>query len=99
MKREAQVKEAITAVFQQEKHNLEGYKVFLFGSRATNHAKPRSDFDVGIIGDRPLDSKLFSVIEDKLDNLPVLYKIDLVDFSKVSERFKKEALKTVEDLL
>jgi len=33
---------------------------------------------------------------DDLDNLPVLYKIDLVDFSQTGELFQKEALKKIE---
>jgi hypothetical protein len=35
-------------------------------------------------------------IEEELENLPILYKIDLVDFRKASEEFKKIAKEKVE---
>lgn len=76
--------------------NTAKYKVFVFGSRVKGDNSLRSDIDVGILGDDavPLD-KMFKIREE-FDNLPILYKIDLVDFTIVSEKFKKEALKNIE---
>jgi len=35
-------------------------------------------------------------IEEEIENLPTLYKIDIVDFEEVSDEFKKEAFKDIE---
>lgn len=32
-------------------------------------------------------------IQEQIDNLPTLYKFDIIDFKIASEKFKKEALK------
>lgn len=71
---------------------LAGYRVFLFGSRAAGHARPRSDFDVGVMGSQPLPVKLYSDIEDAFDALPTLYRIDWVDFNQVSPSFRERAM-------
>jgi predicted nucleotidyltransferase len=71
---------------------LHGFKVILFGSRAVGRAGLRSDFDIGVIGDRPMPLDVFFRIEDKLEALPTLYSIDWVDLSRVSPDFRMRAL-------
>jgi predicted nucleotidyltransferase len=78
MNREEQVKLMISDVMRRFAHQLRGHKVVLFGSRAGGKARPRSDFDVGVIGDEPLPVKVFYEIDDMLENLPTLYRIDWV---------------------
>ena len=96
--REAEVMAMIRDVFRRIAPLLDGYQVFLFGSRASGAARPRSDFDVGIIGEKPIALRDFYVIEDLLENLPTLYTIDWVDFNRASARFRNEAMKQVEIL-
>jgi predicted nucleotidyltransferase len=48
--------------------------VILFGSRAKGTAMPRSDFDIAVSGVSDIES-----LREALDNIPTLYKIDLVD--------------------
>jgi len=75
------------------------YKVFLFGSRVRGDNFERSDIDIGIKGPKPLPTQTKLDIEEDLENLPILYPIDLVDFGKnASDTFKKHALKNVEYL-
>jgi len=76
--------------------DLSSYRVFFFGSRVKKDNFPRSDIDIGIEGPDEIPAKTKLEIEEELDNLPTLYKFDLVDFKKVSSEFKKEALKHVE---
>jgi len=76
--------------------DLSSYRVFFFGSRVKSDNFPRSDIDIGIEGPDEISAKTKLEIEEELDNLPTLYKFDLVDFKKVSAEFKKEALKHVE---
>jgi predicted nucleotidyltransferase len=71
------------------------YKVFFFGSRAKGNVDERADIDIGIEGPEiPAHIKL--EIEEELENLPILYKIDFVDFNNVDEKFKKVAKEYIE---
>lgn len=76
--------------------DLRQYRVFFFGSRVKGDNFERADIDVGIEGPRPLPPEIKLAIKEELENLPTLYKIDLVDFATVSDQFKKEALKYIE---
>lgn len=78
--------------------DLKDYKVFLFGSRVRGDSFPRSDIDIGILGKKPVPPQIMFKIKEEIEELPTLYKFDLIDFFDVSEDFKKEALKYVEEL-
>lgn len=90
--REQRIKTMIAEVMRQSASLLRGHKVVLFGSRAGGRARPRSDFDIGVIGDQPLPIKDFYEIEDMLENLPTLYKIDWVDLNKAAPSLREKAL-------
>lgn len=70
-------------------------KIFLFGSRATKENHRFSDMDIGIIPGRNFNEKILSDIGEKLNDSIIPFKIDLVNFSKASQKFKEEALKHV----
>lgn len=76
--------------------NLSLYKIFFFGSRVRGDCFDGSDIDIGIEGPQKLPVSVKLDIDEALDKLPVLYKIELVDFKNISRRFKKEALKSIE---
>lgn len=78
--------------------DLKVYRVFFFGSRVIGKGSERSDIDVGIEGPLPVPPKIMSEIEDEIENLPTLYKIEIVDFSQVPEKFKKVAKEKIEIL-
>lgn len=78
--------------------DLKLYKVFFFGSRVAGKGDERSDIDIGIKGKKPVPSGILLDIQEELENLPTLYKIEIVDFAKVDEKFKKVALKNIEPL-
>jgi predicted nucleotidyltransferase len=63
------------------------YRVFLFGSRATEGAAERSDVDIGIEGPGPVPRSALAAIEDEIEEAPTLYTIDVVDFARVPENF------------
>lgn len=73
-------------------NDLRGYKIVLFGSRALGRSGPRSDFDLGVVGERPMPLDVFFRIEDLLDDLPTLYSIDWVDLCRTSPAFRAKAL-------
>ena len=72
-------------------------RVFLFGSRASDGYKCGADFDIGIegIGDKNFFRLKYEVSE-QIEESIVPYKVDIVNFDKVSENFKKEAYKKIE---
>ena len=76
--------------------DLNKYKVFFFGSRVRGDNFERADIDLGIDGPEELSPSIKLKIEQEIENLPTLYKIDVVDFKKVSDKFKKQALKNIE---
>lgn len=96
MNRESEIKAQIADVMRRNANRLCGHRVFLFGSRATGDARSHSDFDIGVVGDEPLPLDVFYAIEDQLDDLPTLYKIDWVDFNRASPRFSERAMQQIE---
>ena len=67
------------------------YRVFLFGSRADGSAHERSDIDIGIEGPGPVPHEALELIREEFEEAPTLYSIDVVDFSRVDEKFKRVA--------
>ncbi len=92
-KREIEILAMIKSVFELKKDLLTERRIILFGSRASQKNKERSDFDIGILGKKPLSTADFYKLKDALDELPTLYTIELVDLNKVSVSFRNEALK------
>ncbi len=82
----------------RDRLNVPHYRIFVFGSRAQGRADERSDIDIGIQSQSPIPAGVLGDIRAELDELPVLQKIDLVDFSGVSEEFKRVAMQTMEIL-
>jgi hypothetical protein len=73
----------------------EDVSIALFGSFATGANTEVSDIDIAIIPKGSLNRWKLSLLREKLEELPIPYIVDLVDFSMVSESFKKTALKNV----
>lgn len=76
--------------------NLKGYRVFFFGSRVAGKGTDRADIDIGIEGPEPVPSEALINIQEEIENFPVLYKIELVDFRRVTPKFRAVALERVE---
>jgi predicted nucleotidyltransferase len=93
MDREDQILEWIKDGLSGFEGELKGYRILLFGSRATRTAHDRSDFDIGVYGESALSLKTFHKILDFIDQLPTLYGIDWVDLNRASEALRENALK------
>jgi predicted nucleotidyltransferase len=76
--------------------NLDLYKIFFFGSRILDKGSERSDIDIGIDGPEEIPAKIMARLKEEIENLPILYKIEIVDFKKVSPEFREVALKKIE---
>jgi predicted nucleotidyltransferase len=97
-KRETEIRDMLRKLFERLAPRLMGRKVFLFGSRAIGDARPRSDFDIGVYGEAPLDIADFYEIDDMLDALPTLYSFDWVDMNRVDPEFRRRAMQNIEIL-
>ena len=99
--RSAKAVEAQLKYLEEAKHivlsfdEIKEYAVFVFGSRADGTAHQRSDIDIGILGKQALPAFIKLDIEEQLEESNIPLRVDFVDFNKVDQAFKKEALKTV----
>ncbi|TBH21207.1 nucleotidyltransferase family protein [Thermus thermamylovorans] len=75
--------EVLREVAGRVAHRLRGrhYRLWLFGSRARGEASPRSDYDLALWADPPLDLATLAALREELEALPVLQKVDLVELS------------------
>lgn len=83
-----EIKQTVTGFFKDD-----DVRIILFGSRARNDNCRTSDVDIGIISPGKVDIKKITLLREKIDNLNIPFKIEIVNFSEVSEDFKEEALK------
>jgi uncharacterized protein len=65
------------------------YSIRLFGSFATNRARPGSDVDIAIIGRGPIPAGKWQMLEDDLSESEFPKAVDLIDYHRVSPEFKK----------
>jgi predicted nucleotidyltransferase len=96
--REHEILRMLQKIFNNFHSHLKGYRIILFGSRARGDARFRSDFDIGVVGNTTLPLKDFYALEDKISQLPTLYKIDWIDLMRVREKFRQVALSDIKVL-
>jgi len=87
MTREDTIKELIRQEILKVALELRGYRIFLFGSRATGDARERSDFDIGILGDKPVSLRTFYRIDDLLENIETLYRMDFDTVARLPGKY------------
>ncbi len=97
MERRQQIKLWLKQVLEK---NLSGvsFNAFIFGSQANKATLSRSDIDLGIKSDTEITNVQLAGILSDLEQLPMLYKIDLVNFNLVDEKFSYIALQNCESL-
>ena len=93
--RRGQIKQWLKETLDNNLRDI-SYRAFIFGSQANQSDLKRSDIDVGILADTEIPDINMVNINSAIEELPFLYKIDLVDFKQVTENFKTVALKNVE---
>ena len=71
----------------------QGFHLYLFGSHAQGTATQGSDYDLGVLGDRPCPPGLLSELEEVGDAMPTLDKLDWVDLARVTKSFRDEAMR------
>ena len=86
----ATIKEVVLASLSDE-----AVSIALFGSMADKKAQRASDVDVAIVPRDGWDRRKLVLLRERLENLNTPYRVELVDFSSVSENFREIALRTV----
>ncbi len=76
--------------------DLNQYRAFFFGSRVAGTGDEHSDIDVGIEGVEPVAFETMLEIQEELEHLPTLYKVQIVDFQRVNENFERVAKQHIE---
>ena len=84
------IKEAVLSSLEGEP-----VKIVLFGSRARQDYRSASDVDIGILPKENFSHDKLTILRERIENLNVPYKVEVVNFNEVSEDFKREALKEV----
>lgn len=64
------------------------HEVWAFGSRARGDAKPYSDLDLAIIGQRPLGLAKIAALAADFSESDLPYKVDLVDWATAGAAFR-----------
>lgn len=79
------------------RRHVPGFDVWAFGSRATGTAKPYSDLDLAVIGDRPLPLSVRAALAEAFSQSDLPWKVDIVDWATTGEPLRKiiEASKVV----
>jgi len=62
-------------------------KAFIFGSRAKQNNIRFSDYDLGLSG-QEIDSETYFELQAAFEESNLPYKVDIVDFNKVSKKFQ-----------
>lgn len=69
--------------------HLPDCSVWAFGSRVTGKAGPYSDLDLVILDKAPLSFALMADLVEAFDQSDLPFKVDIVDWAKTNETFKK----------
>lgn len=93
-----EVKKEVANILKDELAST-AFSAFFFGSRVTGTHTATSDLDVGIEGVCSVPENILRLIKAKCDAIPTLYTIDIVDFSVLSEDFKKVAKEKIERIV
>jgi predicted nucleotidyltransferase len=93
--RRAQIKQWLATTLEENLRDI-SYRAFIFGSQANRAELIRSDIDVGILADDEIPAINMFKIGIAIEDMPMLYKIDLVDFHWVGEKFKEVAMRNIE---
>ena len=81
--------EEMSIVLSIIKNYAEDCEVLVFGSRLKGTNKPFSDLDLAFICNDKLDLKKFSILKLKFEESDLPYRVDIIDYNRVSKEFKK----------
>jgi type I restriction enzyme S subunit len=71
------------------RRHVPDHEVWAFGSRTGGRAKPYSDLDLAVIGDRPLPLEVSAALAEDFSESDLPWKVDIVDWATTGESFRK----------
>ncbi len=92
-----EVKEQVREIIKEELKSGD-YSAFFFGSRIVGNYSKTSDLDVGFDGPDLVPKDIMYKIKSRIDAIPSLYSIDIVDLQSVGDEFKKIAKSKIEEI-
>ena len=84
----AKIKKAVLEILKDEE-----VKIILFGSRAREDNHRCSDVDIGILPYGRMDEKKLIFLRDKIEDLNIPYKVEIVNLLETSQDFRRQATK------
>lgn len=75
-----------------------GVSLIVFGSFATGDNRPGSDLDLAIPEGAAVSPETLRELASRIEDLPTVRPVDLVDLSEVSEPFRRAALRDARPL-
>ena len=72
---------------------LPDVRIFVFGSRVNGSFRQYSDLDIVVKGNEIIPLDKISIIQGIFSECDLPYKVDLIDFYRVSEEFKQIMMK------
>lgn len=64
-------------------------QILVFGSRINGTAKKYSDLDLALKCDEEIKNSKLSTLEEIIDESQIPYKVQILDYSKLTDDFKK----------
>jgi len=74
------------------------FEVRAFGSRVNGTAKKYSDLDLALVGNQKLSIRQLRQLEDAFQESDLPFRVDIVDWSRISDEFRKIIEKNFEVL-
>ena len=81
--------EILAQVIETIHQHLPNASLIAFGSRVTGQPKATSDLDIAIKGQEKIELKTLAQITEALANTDITYKIDIVDYNRITPGFQK----------
>lgn len=79
----------VKIIFQILRKHLPEAEYFIFGSRIKKTAEKYSDLDLAVKAHSPIPLNILSSLEESFSESSIPFKIDLVDFHRISPEFQK----------
>lgn len=83
-----QLREIVTDFFKNDK-----IKIILFGSRAREENQTSSDVDIGILPSANFDTRKIPLLEEKMEEFNIPFKVEIINLLETSSELRQEALK------
>jgi len=70
------------------KNYASNFEVLIFGSRVNGNTHKHSDLDIALRGPDKIDLLLLAEIKDEFQNSDLSFRVDIIDFNRISAEFQ-----------